>query len=179
MDGERVASCHGDDDQHDGGGPEDRRLSRHAGVPTRMPRYYEERNLLHPERADNGYRPFDASAVHRVQQIRGLLDSPLATEIIRRILPLLTEPDDIPVHPGCPAPRTAALLRREADRIQQRIECLTAQPRRDPRLPRGGPRPLPNRGDRAGCTGAGAALRWDQRAGAHGPRREGWSRDGR
>lgn len=99
-------------------------LSRHTGVPTRMLRYYEEQDLLHPERAENGYRAYDMSAVYRVQQIRGLLDSGLTTEIIRRILPFLTEPDEIHVHPECLTEETAALLRGEADRIQQRIDCL-------------------------------------------------------
>jgi hypothetical protein len=52
-------------------------LSRRTGVPTRMLRYYEEQDLLHPERAANGYRRYSAAAVHRVQQIRGLLDAGL------------------------------------------------------------------------------------------------------
>ncbi|MFF3754975.1 MerR family transcriptional regulator [Streptomyces sp. NPDC002018] len=99
-------------------------LSRRTGVPTRMLRYYEEQDLLHPARADNGYRSYDPAAVHRVQQIRGLLDSGLTTEIIRRILPFLNEPDEIHLHPECLTPETAALLRGEADRIQQRIDCL-------------------------------------------------------
>ncbi|MET7617772.1 MerR family transcriptional regulator [Streptomyces sp. NPDC005408] len=99
-------------------------LSRRTGIPTRMLRYYEEQDLLHPERAENGYRTYDAPAVYRVQQIRGLLDSGLTTEIIRRILPFLTEPDEIHVHPQCLTEETEALLRGEADRIQQRIDCL-------------------------------------------------------
>lgn len=99
-------------------------LSRRTGIPTRMLRYYEEQDLLHPERAENGYRWYDASALYRVQQIRGLLDSGLTTEIIRRILPFLTEPDEIHVHPECLTPDAAALLQGEADRIQQRIDCL-------------------------------------------------------
>lgn len=80
---------------------------------------------MHPERAENGYRSYQESALHRVQQIRGLLDSGLTTEIIRRILPFLTEPDEIHVHPACLTAETEALLRGEADRIQQRIDCLS------------------------------------------------------
>ncbi|WP_431917525.1 MerR family transcriptional regulator [Nonomuraea jabiensis] len=99
-------------------------LSQLTGVPTRMLRYYEEQDLLHPERADNGYRHYPESAVYRVQQIRGLLDSGLTTEIIRRILPFLNKPDEIHLHPQCLTPELAALLEAEADRIQQRIECL-------------------------------------------------------
>jgi DNA-binding transcriptional MerR regulator len=100
-------------------------LSRRTGVPTRMLRYYEEQDLLHPERADNGYRRYDESAVYRVQQIRGLLDSGLTTEIIRTILPFLTRPDEIHLHPRCLTPQIAGLLRDEVRRIQQRIDCLS------------------------------------------------------
>ncbi|MER6000196.1 MerR family transcriptional regulator [Nonomuraea sp. NPDC051941] len=100
-------------------------LSRLTGVPTRMLRYYEEQDLLHPERADNGYRHYPEPAVYRVQQIRGLLDSGLTTEIIRRVLPFLNKPDEIHLHPQCLTPELADLLEAEADRIQQRIECLS------------------------------------------------------
>ncbi|MEU8245714.1 MerR family transcriptional regulator [Nonomuraea sp. NPDC048916] len=100
-------------------------LSRRTGVPARMLRYYEEQDLLHPERAANGYRLYDAPAVYRVQQIRGLLDSGLTTEIIRRILPYLDQPDEIHPHPDCLTAEVAALLREEAERIQRRIDCLS------------------------------------------------------
>ncbi|MFF0447601.1 MerR family transcriptional regulator [Streptomyces sp. NPDC004609] len=99
-------------------------LSRRTGVPTRMLRYYEEQDLLHPGRSDNGYRWYEPSAVHLVQQIRGLLDSGLTTEIIRRILPFPTDPDVIHVHPRCLTEETAGLLHAEAERIRQRIDCL-------------------------------------------------------
>ena len=100
-------------------------LSERTGVPARMLRYYEEQDLLHPERADNGYRWYGEPAVYRVQQIRGLLDSGLTTEIIRRILPFLTEPDGIHLPAACLTAETARLLRGEAERLQQRIDCLT------------------------------------------------------
>jgi DNA-binding transcriptional MerR regulator len=100
-------------------------LSRRTGVPARMLRYYEEQDLLHPERAGNGYRCYSVSAVYRVQQIRGLLDAGLTTEIIRKILPFLDKPAQIHLHPDCLTPEVAGLLRREAERIQQRIDCLT------------------------------------------------------
>jgi DNA-binding transcriptional MerR regulator len=100
-------------------------LSERTSVPARMLRYYEEQDLLHPERADNGYRWYGEAAVYRVQQIRGLLDSGLTTEIIRGILPFLTEPDGIHLPAACLTADTAGLLRREAERLQQRIDCLT------------------------------------------------------
>jgi RimJ/RimL family protein N-acetyltransferase/DNA-binding transcriptional MerR regulator len=99
-------------------------LSARTGIPARMLRYYEEQDLLRPERADNGYRAYEESAVGRVQRIRGLFDSGLTTGIIREILPFLNEPDQIHVRPECLTPRTSGLLRAEAGRIQQRIDCL-------------------------------------------------------
>jgi DNA-binding transcriptional MerR regulator len=138
-------------------------LSRRTGIPTRMLRYYEEQDLLHPERAANGYRSYSVSALDRVKQIRGLLDSGLTTEIIRNILPYLHEPDEIRLHPECLTPETAELLRREADRIQQRIDCLTrnrdairaylaavqpaAAPVRDAAPEQGAPAPRGRRGE--------------------------------
>ncbi|MEU9369129.1 MerR family transcriptional regulator [Streptomyces avermitilis] len=87
-------------------------------------RYYEEQDLLHPERADNGYRSYGESAVQCVTRIRGLLDSGLTTEMIRAILPFLAGPDEIHLAPDSLTPQTAALLRGEIDRIQARIDCL-------------------------------------------------------
>ncbi|MFF4546989.1 MerR family transcriptional regulator [Streptomyces sp. NPDC001435] len=99
-------------------------LSRRTGVPTRLLRYYEEQDLLHPERADNGYRSYGESAVQDVQQIRGLLDSGLTTEMIRAILPYLSGPEQIHPPAECVTPQTAALLTGHIDRIQARIDCL-------------------------------------------------------
>ena len=90
-----------------------------------MLRYYEEQDLLDPERTASGYRWYTEQAVYRVQQIRGLLDSGLTTEIIRGILPFLGEPDGIHLPAVCLTADMAARLRGEADRLQQRIDCLT------------------------------------------------------
>ncbi|SOD90311.1 MerR family transcriptional regulator [Streptomyces sp. Ag109_G2-15] len=99
-------------------------LSRRTGVPTRLLRYYEEQGLLHPGRADNGYRSYPESAVPDVQQIRGLLDSGLTTEMIRAILPYLSGPEELHPPAECVTPQTAALLQAHIDRIQARIDCL-------------------------------------------------------
>jgi DNA-binding transcriptional MerR regulator len=95
-------------------------LSGRTGVPARLLRYYEEQDLLHPERDSNGY---DAADVDRVEQIRGLLDSGLTTEIIRRILPFLACGIHLPAQ--CLTTDTAELLEREAERLGQRIDCLS------------------------------------------------------
>jgi DNA-binding transcriptional MerR regulator len=98
-------------------------LSARTGVPARMLRYYEERGLLRPGRDGNRYRSYGSGAAELVQQIRGLLDAGLTTDMIRRILPFLEHPGEIAVHPDC-LPETAALLQQEAERIQRRIDCL-------------------------------------------------------
>ena len=99
-------------------------LSRRTGVPTRLLRYYEEQDLLRPDRTANGYRCYGEPAVRDVQQIRGLLDSGLTTEMIRAILPYLSGPEEIHVPADCLTPETAALLSDHVDRIQARIDCL-------------------------------------------------------
>src|SRR5207247_10165781 len=73
-------------------------LSCRTGVPARLLRYYEEQDLLHPERDSNGYRRYGAADVDRVEQIRGLLDSGLTTEIIRRLPPYLACGLHVPDH---------------------------------------------------------------------------------
>ncbi|MEV0173668.1 MerR family transcriptional regulator [Streptomyces sp. NPDC050803] len=99
-------------------------LSRRTTVPTRLLRYYEDQGLLRPGRAANGYRDYDEQAVRDVQQIRGLLDSGLTTEMIRAILPYLSGPEEILLPAECLTPETAALLEGHIDRIQARIDCL-------------------------------------------------------
>jgi DNA-binding transcriptional MerR regulator len=98
-------------------------LSRRTGVPPRLLRYYEEQDLLRPERDGNGYRSYRAADVDLVRQIRGLLDSGLTTGIIRRILPFLDCGIHLPAQ--CLTTETAELLEHEAERLSQRIACLS------------------------------------------------------
>lgn len=100
-------------------------LAQRTGIPPRMLRYYEEQGLLEPARAANGYRAYDETDLFRAQQVRGLLDSGLTTEIIRTILPFLSRPDQIHLHPDCVTAEAAAMLRGEVNRIQARIDCLS------------------------------------------------------
>ncbi len=99
-------------------------LSRQTGIPARMLRYYEEQGLLNPARDASGYRSYADCDVGKVRQIRGLLDSGLPTEIIRRILPFLDSPDQIHLPPQCLTEQTTTLLRDEIARLNARIECL-------------------------------------------------------
>ena len=98
-------------------------LSGRTGVPARLLRYYEEQGLLHPERDGSGYRSYSEADAGRVGQVRGLLEAGLTTEIIRRILPFLDCGIHLPAQ--CLTADTARLLEDEAERLGQRIDCLS------------------------------------------------------
>ena len=98
-------------------------LSGRTGVPARLLRYYEEQDLLHPDRDSSGYRRYGEADAGRVTQIRGLLEAGLTTEIIRRILPFLDCGIHLPAQ--CLTADTARLLEREDERLGQRIDCLS------------------------------------------------------
>jgi DNA-binding transcriptional MerR regulator len=98
-------------------------LSGRTGVPARLLRYYEDQGLLQPERDGNGYRSYGAADASRVEQIRGLLDAGLTTEIIGRILPFLDCGIHLPAQ--CLTADTARLLEGEAERLGRRIDCLS------------------------------------------------------
>ncbi|WP_017626443.1 MerR family transcriptional regulator [Nocardiopsis chromatogenes] len=98
-------------------------LSRRTGTSRRLLRYYEEQGLIAADRAPNGYREYDERFVDRVLQIRGLLGAGLPTRIIRQILPCLDKPRTI-YFPDA-TPEMLATLRRERDRMTERIGFLT------------------------------------------------------
>jgi DNA-binding transcriptional MerR regulator len=62
-------------------------LSRCTGVSARLLRYYEEQDLLRPERDHNGYRVYAGDAPQTVSHIRDMLAAGLTTEAIRGLLP--------------------------------------------------------------------------------------------
>jgi DNA-binding transcriptional MerR regulator len=96
-------------------------LSRRSGASRRMLRYYEQQGLLTSVRADNGYRRYCPDAVVTVTQIRGLLDAGLSTDTIRQILPCASGPE--PTIDPCP--EIVSTLRRERDRLDDRIRHLS------------------------------------------------------
>jgi DNA-binding transcriptional MerR regulator len=98
-------------------------LSARTGVPARLLRYYEEQDLLHPERDSSGYRSYSAADAGQVTQIRGLLDAGLTTEIIRQILPFLGGGIHLPA--TCLTADMARLLELQASRLGRRIDCLS------------------------------------------------------
>lgn len=96
-------------------------LSERTGVAPRLLRYYEEQGLLQPQREDNGYRVYDESLLRRVQQIRGLLDAGLTTEIIRDVLPCLAQA-------ACSKYDDPVFVQRvavERDRLKQRVDVMS------------------------------------------------------
>ncbi len=98
-------------------------LSQRTGTARRLLRYYEEQELISPERSSNGYRDYAEYNVDRVMQIRGLLDAGLPTRIIKQILPCLHKPRVI--HFTDATPEMIALLEHERDRMSERANCLT------------------------------------------------------
>jgi DNA-binding transcriptional MerR regulator len=67
-------------------------LSERTGVSRRALRYYEDRGLLVPERAGNGYREYADDAHLIVEQIQGMYAAGLDSEAIRRYLPCADGP---------------------------------------------------------------------------------------
>src|SRR5882724_8244896 len=97
-------------------------LAARTGVPARLLRYYEDQELLAPERAANGYRDYPESFVDRVTQIRGLLDAGVPTRIIGQILPC-AEAGTICVADA--SPELIATLEGHRAQMDARIACLT------------------------------------------------------
>lgn len=97
-------------------------LAERTGVSTRLLRYYEDQDLLTPERTANGYRDYSERLVDRVVQIRGLLDAGLTTRIIRQILPCLDDPCTI--HVTDATPELIEALERQREQMDSRIRCL-------------------------------------------------------
>lgn len=97
-------------------------LAARTGTSRRLLRYYEEQELIVPDRGANGYREYDPRYVDRVQQIRGLLGAGLPTRIIKQILPCLDKPRSI--HFPDATPEMLGLLAAERDKLSERIDVL-------------------------------------------------------
>jgi DNA-binding transcriptional MerR regulator len=99
-------------------------LAERTGTSRRLLRYYEEQELIAPDRAANGYRDYDEHLVDRVLQVRGLLQAGLPTRMIRQILPCLNVPG-ILYCPEDATPEMLAALEAERERMTERIQFLT------------------------------------------------------
>lgn len=93
-------------------------LSRKTGVHERLLRYYEEQNLLQPERRASGYREYSEADVDTVRRIRSLLAAGLNTATIATILPCLRH-DGERLVPTCSD--LLADLTKERERITKAI----------------------------------------------------------
>jgi DNA-binding transcriptional MerR regulator len=96
-------------------------LSARSGVPVRMLRYYEEKGLLSPRRAANGYREYDERDVTRAALVTSMIRSGLPT---RLIVPLLRQRCDAQDVDGEDR-EIEELLRAEATRLDGRIACMS------------------------------------------------------
>ncbi|MFD8258672.1 MerR family transcriptional regulator [Streptomyces griseoluteus] len=96
-------------------------LSGKIGVHERLLRYYEEQNLLQPQRRPSGYREYSEADVDTVRRIRSLLAAGLNTATIATILPCLRDEDERLV-PTCSD--LLADLTKERERITKVITDL-------------------------------------------------------
>jgi DNA-binding transcriptional MerR regulator len=87
-----------------------------AGVSVRALRYYEEQNLLFPERSPSGQRHYPAAAVDRVVLIQLLYSAGLNSQAIRGLLPCL--------HTGIATLEMLERLNRERLRIDEQVRKL-------------------------------------------------------
>ncbi|MTD59355.1 MerR family transcriptional regulator [Amycolatopsis sp. RM579] len=69
-------------------------LSHATGVSTRALRYYEEQGLIHSQRLANGYRAYGPEAIETVEFIQDLFAAGLSSQILRDIMPCITEGHD-------------------------------------------------------------------------------------
>lgn len=94
-------------------------LARKTGASLRSIRHYDDHGLLSSERAENGYRLFDAIAVTQVRQIQRLIAAGFSLAEIRGF------PDCMRMIEGAAAcPETTAVQRRRLASIEKQIAEL-------------------------------------------------------
>lgn len=98
-------------------------LARRTGASPRALRYYEEQDLLRPDRRASGYRDYGERSVRTVQHIRLLLSAGLGTAVISEILPCIAD-DTVVLAPTCPELLDG--LAEERARISASIDKLLA-----------------------------------------------------
>ena len=98
-------------------------LAARTGVSTRLLRYYEEQELIAPERRDNGYREYAESDVALVERIALLIRSGVPTKLVKPLIDL--EGVDAPQLAASCSRSVAELLAAELGELEARIGCLT------------------------------------------------------
>jgi DNA-binding transcriptional MerR regulator len=91
-------------------------LARRTGVTTRALRYYEEQNLLTPERSGSGQRHYAEDAVDRIHLIRRLYAAGLSSKTVAELTPRAVG--------GKATPGLLRLLAAERDNLDRRIADL-------------------------------------------------------
>ncbi|MCS0634159.1 MerR family transcriptional regulator [Streptomyces sp. LP05-1] len=105
-------------------------LAEATGATARALRHYEQAGLISSERAANGYRVYDRSAVVRVRNVGHLLAAGLTLDDVRVFLPCLD--GDVAAAPPSPAglrvarDRLAVLDRRIAAQTETRDRLAAA-----------------------------------------------------
>jgi DNA-binding transcriptional MerR regulator len=97
-------------------------LARRSGVSVRALRYYEEQGLLHSERSDSGQRYYPTHAVEKVEFLQDMYAAGLTSRNIAILLPCFET--------GRSTEEQRRMLRRERDRIRDRVTRLGAALRR-------------------------------------------------
>ncbi len=95
-------------------------LSRKTGVSLRSLRYYEEKELLCPERLDNGYREYRATDIERVRLIQMYFSLGLT---VKEIMSFFQCAFDEQIKIEC-LPNAIEVGRRKLDDIQLQMEML-------------------------------------------------------
>ena len=93
-------------------------LAEGAGVSVRALRYYEEQELLVPDRSSGGHRRYPVNAVDSVRFIQLLFAAGLGSKTIKGFLPFLED--------GMSTPEMLAQLATERARIRAKIDELSA-----------------------------------------------------
>lgn len=61
-------------------------LAKKSGTSVRSLRYYEQKNLIHPSRSENGYREYDEYDFEKVKDIQLLLKLGVSTDEISNFI---------------------------------------------------------------------------------------------
>jgi DNA-binding transcriptional MerR regulator len=99
-------------------------LARRTGVSVRSLRYYEEKQLLTPQRGENGYRSYDPSAIERVRAIQFYLGLGLSTSEILDVV--LCSEHDHETFP-CDGTTNQAICPEEVGFYQDKLAEIEAQ----------------------------------------------------
>ncbi|MFK0042234.1 MerR family transcriptional regulator [Paenarthrobacter sp. NPDC090517] len=67
-------------------------LSNNTGVSVRSLRYYEQQDLLQPQRTSAGHRFYSPQDEPLVRQIQDLFEAGFCSSVIRKLLPALSNP---------------------------------------------------------------------------------------